>query len=163
MRPPKILIGALLVLATMMPVQAQNDSTRVMVPDAPSGAVVAGCFEADRLLFGFRFTMCLRTRGTYIVSGRGMTCEGRLTWQTSGRNIAINLRRQSCGGGQAWEAASVDCRASGILRNILDRIFGTGPNPFVMVPDTPAVRALTCTYWPTVPGVGRVTFTARRL
>lgn len=162
MHAPRSLINALLLLTMMTPASAQNDSTRVMVPDAPSGAVVAGCFQADRQLFGFRFTMCLRTRGTYTVVGRGITCEGRLTWQTSGRNIAINLRRQSCGGGQAWEAATIDCRANGILRNILDRIFGTGVNPFVMVPDTPAVRALTCTYWPSVPGVGRVTFTARR-
>ena len=29
--------------------------------------------------------------------------------------------------------------------------------------DTPAIRALTCTYRPTVRGVGRVTFSARRV
>ena len=107
--------------------------------------------------------MCLRTRGTYLVTGRGMRCEGRLTWRVVGRDISIDLRRQSCGGGQAWEAATVECRSSGIVQGILDRIFGTGANPFVMVPDTPAVRTLRCTYWPSVPGVGRVSFTARRL
>ena len=32
----------------------------------------------------------------------------------------------------------------------------------VMVPDTPAVRALTCTYHPTVRGVASKNFTARR-
>ncbi|HQZ12637.1 MAG TPA: hypothetical protein PK286_07090 [Devosia sp.] len=165
MRFPKIISIALLALSTMiLPVQAQNDNSRVMVPDGPSGgAVVAGCFRADRLLFGYRFTMCLRTRGTYIVSGNGMNCEGRLTWRTSGRNIAINIHRQSCGRGRAWEAATIDCRASGLIHNILESIFGRGSaNPFVMVPDTPAIRTLTCTYNPTVRGVARKNFTARR-
>jgi hypothetical protein len=147
-----------------VPAQAQNENALVMVPDAPgAGAVVAGCFGADQRLFGYNFTMCLRTRGTYIVTGRSMHCEGRLNWRVSGSTITIDIRRQSCGGDRAWEAASIDCRGRGILRNALDRIFGQGANPFVMVPDTPAVRALSCTYFPTVPGVRPVSFTARRL
>jgi hypothetical protein len=157
------IIALLLSLIMAVPIEAQNDNTFVMVPEAPSGgALVAGCFRSDRLLYGFRFTMCLRTRGTYLVTGSGVNCEGRLTWRASGRNIAITVRRQSCGGGKAWEAATVDCRGTGIVRNILDRIFGSGAQPFVMVPDTPAVRALTCTYNPTVRGVARKNFTARR-
>lgn len=165
MRKPRQMAYAVLLLSLLVPsAQAQNDNSRVMVPDAPAGgAAVAGCFAADQRLFGYNFTMCLRTRGTYIVTGRGMHCEGRLNWQVSGRNITIDIRRQSCGRGQAWEAASIDCRGRGILRNALDRIFGQGANPFVMVPDTPAVRSLNCTYFPTVRGVRSVNFTASRL
>lgn len=165
MRLSKIAGIVLFAVATMAPpAYAQNENALVMVPEAPSGgAVVAGCFRADRLLYGYRFTMCLRTRGTYIVTGRGVNCEGRLTWRTSGRNIAINVHRQSCGGGKAWEQATIDCRGSGIVRGILDRIFGgSSANPFVMVPDTPAVRTLICTYNPSVRGVARKDFTARR-
>lgn len=165
MRKSHWLAGAVLALSWLVaPAQAQNESALVMVPDGPpGGAVVAGCFGANRRLFGYNFTMCLRNRGTYIVTGRGMHCEGRLNWRVSGRNIAIDLHRQSCGGGQAWEAATIDCTARGILRNALDRIFGQGPNPFVMVPDTPAVRTLSCTYFPSVRGVRPVNFTASRL
>lgn len=162
----KVASMILLVLsALVVPVNAQNEiDTFVMVPDAPAGgALVAGCFRADRQLFGYRFTMCLRNRGTFQVSGRGMNCEGRLNWRVSGRDILIDVRRQSCGRGRAWEAASIDCRGTGVVRGILDSIFGRAANPFVMVPDTPAVRALRCTYHPTVRGVRPVTFTARRI
>lgn len=154
-----------LVLSAMVaPVQAQNEmDTFVMVPEAPSGgAIVAGCYRADRQLFGYRFTMCLRNRGTYHVSGRGMNCDGRLDWRVRGRDIHIDIRRQSCGRGQAWEAATIDCRGSGIVRGVLDSLFGRA-NPFVMVPDKPAVRSLRCTYHPSVRGVAPVTFTARRI
>jgi hypothetical protein len=156
-------IAALALEMMSAPVVAQSDSSRVMVPDGPSGGVVvAGCFRSDRLLFGYRFTMCLRTRGTYVVTGRGMNCEGRLNWSSFGRNISIDVRRARCGGGMAWEAASIDCRANGIVRNVLDQVFRGAVNPFVMVPDTPAVRSLTCTYHPTVRGVPITPFTARR-
>ena len=53
MRLAKVIASALLVLLTVVPAHAQNDNSRVMVPEAPSGAVVAGCFQSDRLLFGF--------------------------------------------------------------------------------------------------------------
>jgi len=155
----------LVLSALAAPVQAQDIDTFVMVPDGPpGGALVAGCYRSDRQLFGYRFTMCLRNRGgTYTVSGRGFNCEGRLSWRAAGRDIFIDIRRQSCGRGRAWEAASIECRASGVVRGVLDSIFGRGANPFVMVPDTPAVRTLRCTYFPTVRGVAPVTFTARRI
>ncbi len=165
MRKPAWFASTVLALCLLAaPAQAQNENALVMVPDGPSsGAVVAGCYGANQRLFGYNFTMCLRNRGTYTLTGRGMHCEGRLNWRVSGRNSAIDIRRQSCGGGQAWEAASIDCTGRGLLRNALDRIFGSGPNPFVMVPDTPAVRTLHCTYFPTVRGVRPVNFTASRL
>ncbi|HEY9013215.1 MAG TPA: hypothetical protein VIN06_19610 [Devosia sp.] len=161
----KKFIGSVLLAAGLaLPAQAQDINALVMVPEAPSsGAVVAGCFGANRQLFGYNFTMCLERRGTYRVTGRGVNCQGRLNWRTSGRDIFIDIHRQSCGGGKAWEAATIDCRGVGIVRGILDSIFGRAANPFVMVPDTPAVRSLSCTYHPTVRGVGRVNFTARRL
>ena len=101
---------------------------------------MAGCFGATRQLFGFNFTMCLEARGTYRVTGQGVNCQGRLTWRESGRDIFIDVRRQSCGGGQAWEAATIDCRGVNIVRGILDSIFGRTANPFVMVPRNKSPR-----------------------
>jgi hypothetical protein len=156
-------VAVALFLSLSAPAVAQNDNSRVMVPDAPAGgAAVAGCFRADRNLYGpFRLTMCLRTRGTYQVTGGGMRCDGRLTWRASGRNIDIDLRRTSCNRGMAWAAAHVSCRGSGLAFNILDSIFGR--NQRVMVPNTPAIRLLTCTYHPTVRGERIEHFTARRV
>ena len=105
--------------------------------------------------------MCLRQRGTYTIRGGGIRCDGRLTWSVSGRDISIDLRRQSCNNGVAWAAATVECRANGIIWNILDSIFGRS-NQRVIVPDAPAVRALTCTYHPTVRGNRPARFIARR-
>lgn len=154
-------IAMLAFLGLSAPAMAQNENTLVLVPDAPQGAVVAGCFRADRNLYGpHRLTMCLRRNGTYQVTGGGIRCDGRLTWRASGRNIDINLRRQSCNRGVAWAAARVDCRASSVVRDILDQIFGR--NQRVVVPDLPAVRTLTCTYFPTVRGERPANFTARR-
>ena len=155
-------IGLVLVLSVSAPLMAQDIDTLVLVPDGPSGgALVSGCYRADRDLYGpFRLTMCLRRNGTYMVRGGGIRCDGQLTWRASGRDITINLQRQSCNGGQAWARARVECRGSGLLRGILDQIFGR--NQRVVVPDTPAVRRLTCTYFPTVRGERNERFNANR-
>lgn len=136
----------------------------VVVPDAPGGALVSGCFRADRTLFGpHTLTMCLQNRGTYTIRGGGIRCDGRLTWSTSGRNIDINLRRQSCNRGVAWEAARVQCRGRNLLTGLLDNLFN--PNPRVIVPDRhfPSVRSLSCTYYPTVRGHSPTFFIANRV
>lgn len=149
-------------LGLTAPALPQDIDTLVMIPDAPQGAVVSGCFRADRNLFGpYRLTMCLRQRGTYQVTGGGIRCDGRLTWRASGRNVHINLRRTSCNRGQAWAEARVECRAGGIVHGILDQIFGR--NQRVVVPNLPAVRTLTCTYYPTVRGERPTNFTAHRI
>ena len=155
-------ICLVLVLSVSAPLMAQDIDTLVLVPDGPSGgALVSGCYRADRDLYGpFRLTMCLRRNGTYMVRGGGIRCDGQLTWRASGRDITINLLRQSCNGGQAWARARVECRGSGLLRGILDQIFGR--NQRVVVPDTPAVRRLTCTYFPTVRGERNERFNANR-
>ncbi len=145
------------------PVMGQEMDTLVLVPDGPSGgAVVAGCYRADRDLYGpFRLTMCLRRNGTYMVRGGGIRCDGQLTWRASGRDITINLQRTSCNRGQAWARARVECRGSGWIRGILDQIFGR--NQRVLVPDTPAIRRLSCTYFPTVRGERNERFNASRV
>lgn len=133
---------------------ASAQETRVIVPDHPNGVPVNGCFRANRTLFGpYRLTFCLDRRGTYQVRGGNVSCDGRLTWRTAGRDILIDLQRTSCGGGRAWEAASMECRHTG---GLLGQIAG-------QILNIPQLRTLTCTYFPTVPGVGTRTFTASRV
>lgn len=155
----------LLVALVFTPVVAQQSiEPMVIVPDAPGGAIVQGCFRADRNLFGpYRLTMCLERRGTYTIRGGGIRCDGRLTWSARGRNINIDIQRQSCNRGVAWERATVECQGQGVLRGILDQIFGNNFDTRVIVPDTPAVRSLTCTYFPTVRGERPTAFNARRI
>jgi hypothetical protein len=147
--------------AVAVPVHAQDIDTFVIVPDSPSGALVAGCYRADRNLFGpYRLTMCLERRGTYSIRGGGIRCDGRLTWSASGRDIFINIDRQSCNRGVAWEAATVECRGQSVVRDFLDQIFRS--NSRVIVPDLPQINVLACTYFPSVRGERPAAFNARR-
>lgn len=159
------IVGLFLVLTSGA--MAQDASTRVLVPDAPGGsALVAGCYQADRNLYGAnRLTFCLERRGSYSVRGQGVRCEGRLDWRASGRDVTIDLRRQSCSGGMAWAAATITCRPRGLIDLILSEIFKnqTQNNERVLVPDHPQVGSLRCTYRPTVPGARNATFVARRI
>ncbi|RYE60803.1 MAG: hypothetical protein EOP20_01490 [Hyphomicrobiales bacterium] len=143
---------------------AQDAEARVLVPDAPGGsALVAGCYQADRTLYGSnRLSFCLERRGTYSVRASGVRCEGRLSWQVSGRDVTMDLRRESCTGGVAWAAATITCRPQGIIDLILTEILKPQNNGRVLVPDQPRVGALRCTYRPTVPGTRNATFVARR-
>lgn len=140
------------ILLSCAPIWAQD--TFVVVPDHPGGVPVSGCFRANQNLFGpYRLTFCLERRGSYQVRGGGLNCDGRLTWHTSGRDIFIDLERSSCGRGRAWEAAQMDCRHTG---NIMSQMAGRALG-------IPLLQTLRCTYHPSVPGVGRRTFTATRL
>jgi hypothetical protein len=145
-----------LALATSAP--AQDIETRVIVPDSPGGANFAGCFRADRDLYGpHRLTMCFERRGTYTIRG-GARCDGTLTWRSSGRDIFVDLRRASCRGRVAWERADVTCRGTGGLvgaavRDALAR---------VLTSNLPRLRALACTYRPRVRGYPTETFRANR-
>lgn len=167
---PKAIAGLILgiFLAATGGAMAQDASTRVLVPDAPGGsALVSGCYQADRILYGAnRLTFCLERRGSYSVRGQGgVRCEGRLDWRASGRDVTIDLRRQSCSGGMAWAAATITCRPRGLIDLIISEIFKnqTQNNGRVMVPDNPQVGSLRCTYRPTVPGAPNTSFVARRI
>jgi len=150
-----LLSGALLLAALQSPaVLAQDVTPLVMVPDHPVGVPVSGCFRANQNLYGpYRLTFCLERRGTYQVRGGGVTCDGRLTWHTSGRDIIVDLQRASCNRGRAWERASMDCRNYGGLLGAIGR---------VIVGQSPRIRTLRCTYHPTVRGERPRTFTATR-
>jgi len=145
---------SLLLALTLFSAPVSAQETRVIVPDHPGGIPVSGCFRANQNLFGpYRLTFCLDRRGSYQVRGGGVSCDGRLTWHTSGRDILIDLQRSSCGNRRAWEAASISCRHTG---GLLGRLAGR-------VLDIPVLSTLRCTYHPTVPGVGSRTFTASRV
>lgn len=146
----RVLAALILVVATpaTMPSLAQEIEPMVIVPDHPQGVPVSGCYTATRDLFGpYRFGFCLHRPGSYSVRGGGVHCDGRMTWRTSGRDIIADIHRVSCGGGVAWERASMNCRPAG-------RIFGRIGAFFI--------RDLRCTYFPTVRHQRQQTFTARR-
>lgn len=138
---------------------AQDANTRVFVPDAPNGAIIAGCYRADRVLYGANFSFCLERRGSYQARASNVRCEGRLNWAVSGRDVSIDLRRQSCTGNVAWAAANVTCRPQSLLDKILTEIFGGANKERVLVPQ---VNSLRCTYHPSVPGTRSQTFVAKR-
>jgi hypothetical protein len=148
-RIAKLFIALLLALTPIsMPSIAQDLETFVIVPDQPNPVPVNGCYSANRQLFGpYNFSFCLHRPGTYSVRGGGVRCDGRLDWRVRGGDIVADIRRASCGGGVAWERASMDCRPIG-------RIFGAIGSLLI--------RDLRCTYHPTVRGQRRATFTAHR-
>lgn len=145
---------AVMLSSTAFAQNGQDIAPRVVVPDHPAGIAVNGCFRANQLLFGpHRLTFCLERAGSYRVTGGGLNCNGRLFWNTAGRDIFIDLERTSCGSGRAWEAASMRCNhMGGLLRRLGNRLL-----------DTPMLASLQCTYFPNVSGVGTRTFTASRM
>lgn len=147
--------GALGLASLAGAASAQDANARVVVPDVPGGADFAGCYRVQGPLYGpYQMTFCLKQRGTYTVTGGGIKCNGRLDWDSNGRQIDIDLRRSSCGNGVAWSADSLSCRPGGI--------FG-GAVPFVVVPDVPVLQTLRCTYFPAAPGYRDTRITARRI
>jgi hypothetical protein len=151
-----LVAGLMVILAVLSPTYAQDASTRVIVPDAPGGgASFAGCYQVQQRLYGpYRMTFCLERPGTYQVRGGRVRCDGRLTWNVRGRDINIQLRRTSCGGGVAWSGDSMSCRGAGLLPAFLARI---------IVPDFPVLQTLRCTYTPSVSGERPTQITARRV
>jgi hypothetical protein len=149
-----LLIALMGLLLACAPTLAQDVEPFVVVPEHPGGVAVNGCFRANQDLFGpYRLTFCLQRRGTYQVRGGGLSCDGRILWSTSGRDILVDLERSSCGRGRAWEAATMDCRHTGTLGSqIAGRVIGNT-----------RLQALRCTYHPSVRGVSQRTFTANRV
>jgi len=161
--PRLSLVLPLLFVGTAGP--AQDINSRVMVPDAPNGAVVGGCYRADRPLYGpYALSFCLERKGVYQVRGGGTRCTGRLDWQAAGRDVKLHLRKQSCGGGRAWAEANVTCRPRSLLDMILSELLRKKQKQEgrVMIDDLPVVSSLRCTYYPTVRGEERVSFIAKR-
>ena len=164
----RALLACLILGLTVPSLEAQE--ARVVVPDAPGGAFVSGCYRADRQLYGpYKLVFCVERnrRGTYSVQGPRLRCEGRLSWRSNDRAININLRRQTCNMGMAWAAARIECRPRSLLSVILDELLrdlgrDAGDRTRVVVPDRPTVGRLNCTYMPTVPGTKDRQFFANR-
>jgi hypothetical protein len=147
-RPILKTIGTLLLTGALMlsPSGAQEIEPFVIVPDHPQGIPLAGCFRANQQLFGHNFSFCFTRPGSYSVRGGGVRCDGRMTWR-GGREIRAEIHRVSCGGGVAWERATMYCRPAGQNFGPIGRLL---------------IRSLRCTYDPTVRGQSRRTFTASR-
>jgi hypothetical protein len=149
LRPLVKAFGPLLLAAALLvpPAGAQDIQPFVIVPDHPQGVPLSGCYGANQMLFGHHFSFCFSRPGTYAVRGGGVRCDGRMTWQ-GGREIHAEIHRTSCGGGVAWERATMDCRPVGRILGPVGQLI---------------IRSLRCTYHPTVRGHSRRTFTADRL
>jgi hypothetical protein len=146
----KLLFGLCLAIGlSAAPAFAQGATPMVIVPDHPGGVPVNGCFRANQTLFGpYQFNFCLHRPGSYTVRGGGVRCDGRMDWTARGQDIQADIRRSSCGGGVAWERATMDCRPAG-------RIFG----PIGQL----IIQQLRCTYRPSVRFKGPRVFTASRM
>ena len=146
------LLGSIMLLAGLLtgPTIAQDANAFVIVPDHPGGVGVYGCYRANQPLYGpYILSFCLERRGTYQVRGGGVRCDGRLTWHTAGRDVLVDIHRASCGGGVAWEAATMDCRPTGRSMGVVGQLM--------------RLSALRCTYRPTVRFKGPRVFTANRV
>ncbi|HTM76159.1 MAG TPA: hypothetical protein VL133_00810 [Devosia sp.] len=138
-----------------VPAMAQDANTRVVIPDVPGGALLAGCYRITQRIYGpYRMDFCLEQRGTYAVTGGNIRCNGRLDWAARGRDVSINLRRTSCGNGVAWSADRMTCRGTGLFAGILARIF---------TPGLPVLGGLRCTYTPVAGNQRPITIIARRI
>lgn len=168
--PVKLSLACLLISLSLSVSRVEAQYARVVVPDAPKGALISGCYRADRPLFGpYQLTFCIDPgrRGGYSVRGPQLSCDGRLGWTLADDTIVLGLRRQSCNNHRAWAAAKIQCKPRGLLSVILDELIrdltrGGGDKGRVVVPDRPTIGRLTCTYYPTVPGVAPRNFRASR-
>ncbi|MGV3492003.1 MAG: hypothetical protein ACO1OG_11845 [Devosia sp.] len=149
--------------ATALPVAAQDMNVTVIVPDAPGGARFTGCYTVNQRLYGpYRMSFCLEQRGTYTVRGGGVTCNGRLDWDVSGRTIEVDLRRTSCGNGVAWSADSMSCTGTSLFGGKgIGAAIGQALAK-VIVPNVPTIRGLSCTYYPDARGEKPTKITADR-
>ena len=147
-----------------IPAIAQDMNATIIVPDAPGGARFTGCYNVAQRLYGpYRMTFCLEQRGSYTVTGGGVTCNGRLNWSASGRTIEVDLSRTSCGNGVAWTADSMSCQGTGLFPGSgAGSIIGNAVAK-VIAPNMPTINGLSCTYYPNARGEQRTQITARRM
>jgi hypothetical protein len=152
------LVAAVFSLLASYAMADDDISTRVIVPDAPGGALVAGCYRVpDRIYKSYHLSFCLQQRGTYEVTGGGVLCRGRLNWSGKGSTVSVRLQRTSCGNGKAWSADTMTCRPNGLFSGVLPRVIV--PN----LPNLPSLGGLRCDYRP-ARGSGErpISFIARR-
>jgi len=133
---------------------AQGNDTKVIVPDLPGGAIVSGCYRSNNAIYGkYRFEFCLQQRGSYVVTGGGVRCNGRLDWSGRGAEVSVQLRRTTCGNGVAWSADTMTCRPNLLL----------GLLALIINPNRPVLSSLTCSYYPAAGSEAPTRFTVRRI
>jgi hypothetical protein len=135
---------------------ASEQNPKIMVPSpTPPANAIAGCWTADRILYGYRLSFCVESDGDakYTVTGKGLYCHAGLGWRQSWGSYGFTMRRTSCGRGMDWTADSFTC----VLRT--DGHGGYGGYGRIAVPS----GRLECTYWPAVFGYLPTSFSARRV
>jgi hypothetical protein len=152
-------LAVLLAVGLTAAALAQDMEARVIVPDAPGGAKFTGCYRADKQIYGpYQFSFCLEQQATYRAKGGGVTCDGKLSWKTAGRDIVVKIERTPCGNGVAWAKASMTCQGTTLLK-----IKGTLGKVISRALNIPTLSGLRCTYNPSVSGEKNATFNAKRI
>jgi len=136
---------------------AQEGNPKIMVPSPtppPSAGGIAGCWSADRNLYGYQLSFCVHNHGgaSYTVTGKGLHCHARLAWQQTWGSYGFTMSRTSCGRGMDWTADSFTC--------VLKAGWDGGRTARMPVPSEGA--RLECTYWPAVWGYFPASFSAHR-
>ena len=147
-------VASIIMFSTASAQSSAEKDVRVIVPDVPGGVIVSNCYRAvGRIYSKYTFEFCLKQRATYRVTGGGVRCNGRLTWDVSGIYVQARLRRTSCGNGVAWSADRFSCRPSLVLSLI----------SALLKQDRPVLENLACDYTP-ARGTGEepISFIARR-
>jgi len=116
-------LGAAVALSAPFAAQAGQNKSEVAVPrvavphvPAPPPGGVAGCWSAQRLIYGpYAFSFCTNGRyGSYQVHGGGLNCNGNVTMrQGRGGAVTVQLSRSRCNGRTDWTADTLVCRNIG--------------------------------------------------
>jgi len=145
------------------PGESYERGPRVMVPSptpmpfptpAPAANDIAGCWSADRNLYGYKLSFCVRYNGraSYTITGNGVYCHARLGMEENWGSYSFTMSRASCGWGMDWSADTFAC--------VLRADWSDGPMGRVPVPSQGS--RLDCRYVPAVGGYRPKYFSAHR-
>lgn len=147
----------------------QVASPHVAVPHVPtpSPGDVAGCWSADRAIYGpYRLSFCTNGyAGSYRVTG-GLTCEGAVRISTRGDGtVSVRLGHGRCNGRTDWSADHMECRPrhagvwngwqsgqSGSNRDVASPQVAVPRPPYPYPPGPGWSDRMDCTYFPVVAG-----------
>jgi hypothetical protein len=136
---------------------AEEANPKIMVPSPTPQHEhgIAGCWSADRNLYGYRLSFCVHGHGraSYTVTGKGLHCHARLAVNRGWGNYGFTMSRTSCGRGMDWTADSFTC----VLKP-----GGWDHGRGVRMPVPSEGARLECTYWPAVWGYLPAPFSAHR-
>jgi hypothetical protein len=147
---------------------------QIAAPDYPGSLTpqwggFEGCYRINQDLYGpYRMSFCLDQHGggSYLVTGSGLYCNGRLNWAEGRGEARVDIHYSWCGRGVGWSADTMVCvpqqprwKAPQPLP-----IPGpwNGPNARIAIPEQPTSQDLRCGYYPGVHGYQPVSVIAEK-